>query len=170
MLSDLTCNSATTTTWFLTECVEGNVTSHTHLVTASETVVGRTSPAGIILEVSSVSKRHALLKRGPEGLYVRDLGSTNGTFVNGSRINEHLCIEGDLIQFAASMFRVGRREEPNLGATQVASVELYAETLLQFDQLMNGRGLLPVFQPVVDLGRDLPSPSSCWRAVPTRSC
>jgi EAL domain-containing protein (putative c-di-GMP-specific phosphodiesterase class I) len=151
MLSNPTCHSATTTVWLLTECVEGNVTSHTHLIVAGETVVGRTPPAGIVLEVSSVSKRHALLKVGPDGLRVRDLGSTNGTFVNGTRIDEHLCSEGDLIHFATAMFRVGRREDPNLGATQVASVELYAETLLQFDQLMNGRGLLPVFQPVVRL-------------------
>lgn len=153
MLPAPTCNAAAVTTWLLTECVEGNVTAHTHLIAASETLVGRTPPAGIVLEVSSVSKRHALLKCGPAGLVVRDLGSTNGTFVNGTRIGEHVCSEGDLIQFATAMFRVVRREEPNLGATQVASVELYAETLLQFDQLMNGRGLLPVFQPVVELAQ-----------------
>lgn len=153
MRSNLAVDSGVTTAWLLTECVEGNVTSHTHLVAAGEILVGRTPPAGIVVEVPSVSKRHAMLRCRPDGLLVRDLGSTNGTFVNGTRIGEHLCNEGDLIQFAESMFRVSRREEANLGATEVASVELYAETLLQFDQLMNGRGVLPVFQPVIELER-----------------
>ena len=153
MLSNPAVDSGVTTAWLLTECVGGNVTSHAHLVAAGEILVGRTPPAGIVVEVPSVSKRHAMLKCRPDGLLVRDLGSTNGTFVNGNRIAEHLCGEGDLIQFAESMFRVNRREEANLGSTEVASVELYAETLLQFDQLMNGRGLLPVFQPVIDLQR-----------------
>jgi pSer/pThr/pTyr-binding forkhead associated (FHA) protein len=45
-------------------------------------VVGRLSPADVILDDASVSRRHAELRREGAGFTLRDLGSSNGTFVN----------------------------------------------------------------------------------------
>lgn len=52
--------------------------------------VGRAPRCGLLVEHPSVSKEHARLERAPEGgLLVEDLGSTNGTFVNGQQLAAH---------------------------------------------------------------------------------
>lgn len=144
-------NATITTTWTLTECTEMGASGKTHLISDGEALIGRAPPATIVIESPSISKRHAMLRCEPHGLLVQDLGSTNGTFVNGSRIHEHCCSEGDLIQFATTVFRVTQRTRSHFGDTLEGGALPYAESLLEFDQLMNGRGLLPVFQPIVSL-------------------
>src|SRR5947207_10901639 len=47
---------------------------------------GRLGSLEIVLDDSSVSRRHAEVRHGDEGWFVRDLESTNGTYVNGVRI------------------------------------------------------------------------------------
>lgn len=49
-------------------------------------VIGRSADCQLSLEDPLVSRRHALLGVGPEGVFVEDLGSRNGVFVNGVRI------------------------------------------------------------------------------------
>jgi hypothetical protein len=49
-------------------------------------VIGRSPDADVVINDNNVSRRHAEVWRTSEGLAVRDLQSTNGTFVNGHRI------------------------------------------------------------------------------------
>ena len=49
-------------------------------------LIGRGADCHMILEDDYVSTRHARVVNGPEGVYAEDLGSTNGTYVNGQRI------------------------------------------------------------------------------------
>ena len=58
------------------------------------------------------SKNHAEILASPTGgLILRELGSTNGTFVNGEQVSGEIEIqENDLIHFAAIVFRVGVRQ------------------------------------------------------------
>lgn len=51
-------------------------------------VVGRSSDADLVLPDNKISRRHAEFERCADGVYVRDLGSANGTFVGGVRISE----------------------------------------------------------------------------------
>jgi hypothetical protein len=60
--------------------------------------IGRTPDAAIFLDDVTVSRNHALLVRRREGLYIDDLGSLNGTYVNRKRIESHLLADGDEIQ------------------------------------------------------------------------
>jgi hypothetical protein len=60
--------------------------------------IGRTPDAPIFLDDVTVSRNHALLVRRREGLYIDDLGSLNGTYVNRKRIESHLLSDGDEIQ------------------------------------------------------------------------
>jgi putative nucleotidyltransferase with HDIG domain len=62
---------------------------------------GRLGSLEIALDDSSVSRRHAEVRLGDDGWYVRDLESTNGTYVNGVRIGpaEHPLRSRDVIQF-----------------------------------------------------------------------
>ncbi len=50
-------------------------------------VIGRSPDVAIVINDSNVSRRHAEVWRTAEGVAIRDLDSTNGTFVNGHRIN-----------------------------------------------------------------------------------
>jgi pSer/pThr/pTyr-binding forkhead associated (FHA) protein len=62
--------------------------------------VGRNEDADHTIYSSAVSKRHALFVRIGDRYAVRDLQSTNGTFVNGQRVVEQVLQDGDIIHFA----------------------------------------------------------------------
>ncbi len=57
-----------------------------HILEQGETVVGRDASAGLVLDDARISRRHAVLTRTGVGVVVADLGSRNGTFLNGTRI------------------------------------------------------------------------------------
>lgn len=60
--------------------------------------IGRTPDASVFLDDVTVSRNHALLVRRRDGLYIDDLGSLNGTYVNRRRIESHRLSDGDEIQ------------------------------------------------------------------------
>jgi diguanylate cyclase (GGDEF)-like protein len=69
----------------------------------AQTVIGRSADADIQLEEDGISRRHARLERGPEGgVRLVDLGSTNGTFVNGTRVGEVALADGDRIHLGTA--------------------------------------------------------------------
>lgn len=60
-------------------------------------VIGRLPECDVVLGDPNVSRRHAEIRRTEEGLVVTDLGSTNGTRVNGSAVREQTLESGDEI-------------------------------------------------------------------------
>lgn len=72
-----------------------------------EFVVGRHESCHIRIAAGGVSRRHCLLRATDAGLWVRDLGSRNGTFVNEVRIEgERLLTPGDLLTLGEFAFQV----------------------------------------------------------------
>jgi pSer/pThr/pTyr-binding forkhead associated (FHA) protein len=63
------------------------------------THVGRGFAADVVIENQTVSRRHAVLASGPDGLRILDDRSSNGTFVNGERVGEAQLRDGDLVAF-----------------------------------------------------------------------
>ena len=60
--------------------------------------IGRSPEAEVFLDDVTVSRNHALLVRRRDGLYIDDLGSLNGTYVNRRRIESHRLTNGDELQ------------------------------------------------------------------------
>jgi diguanylate cyclase (GGDEF)-like protein len=65
-------------------------------------VIGRGETAHISVSGASVSRRHAEIWVDAEGVWIRDLGSNNGTVVNGRRVESALLRDGDRIEIGAS--------------------------------------------------------------------
>ncbi|HEV8269049.1 MAG TPA: FHA domain-containing protein [Thermoanaerobaculia bacterium] len=63
--------------------------------------VGRTTACNVVIDSAAVSKMHARIERTQEGVVITDLGSSNGTFVNGMRISAAPLHDGDRVVFAA---------------------------------------------------------------------
>ena len=63
------------------------------------TAVGRHPDNDVILTCPSSSSRHAVIKQSGDDVYVQDLGSSNGTRVNGAEVEEAKLKDGDRIGF-----------------------------------------------------------------------
>lgn len=70
-------------------------------------LVGRHQSADIVLQAGEISRKHAAFLLKDQALWLQDLNSSNGTFVNDLRIeHETLLKEGDIVQFASLKFSV----------------------------------------------------------------
>lgn len=83
------------------------------------TVVGREASCELAFEVTGVSRKHARLVSTAEGeVEIVDLGSRNGTFVNGRRVERAALRDGDEIRFGQAVVRlryIGRVGPPSAG-------------------------------------------------------
>ena len=73
-------------------------------------LVGREPTCDVRFDDMRVSRNHAALQRRGNAVYVADLGSSGGTFVNGKRIAEPTLLHaGDFIQLGSTVLRFGER-------------------------------------------------------------
>jgi EAL domain-containing protein (putative c-di-GMP-specific phosphodiesterase class I) len=127
--------------------------------------IGRGRSLDLTLASRAVSSEHAeIYVAGKQReLRVRDLGSTNGTFVNDRRVEDAVLAEGDVLHVADSEFRIKREQHApgSMRAGEGADTVPFesgnqlphgfvrgAEKLLDF---MRGEAFAPVFQPIVRL-------------------
>jgi two-component system, NtrC family, sensor kinase len=75
--------------------------------------LGRDSSSGVRLHDTEVSRHHAELRRIDDEYIISDLGSSNGTYVNGRRVRQHLLASGDQVQVGTTlMLYTGPSGEP----------------------------------------------------------
>jgi EAL domain-containing protein (putative c-di-GMP-specific phosphodiesterase class I) len=143
---------AMTAAWCLSECGPADFAPRVVTLESFPFLIGRLPSSSLCLRAPNISKQHAeiVLQRGR--LSVRDLNSTNGTFVNEEPVLSLTpLLEGDLLQFATEAYRV-QRHEPRAHLRSVAQASLVqAESLCQFDRLMSQQAVVPHFQPIVTL-------------------
>lgn len=139
--------------------------------------VGRTAPADVVLPSARVSRLHAALVWAEGRVCVEDRGSTNGTFVNGERVEFQPLEDGDCVRFADQefTFRAPPKTE-TVRATQVMGGEPRGSRaaggrLQRFDVLQESRrlterlthcGVRLTFEPVVSLADEK---TFGWRLV-----
>ena len=73
--------------------------------------IGRNDSNDIIVKTDGVSRNHASLVNGQDGIRIQDTGSKNGILVNGSRQSDVLLQAGDIFQIGESVFRFGAKKE-----------------------------------------------------------
>ncbi|HET6415484.1 MAG TPA: DUF4388 domain-containing protein [Polyangiales bacterium] len=71
-----------------------------------EIVIGRSSELDMVLVEDMVSRRHAKISVENGNIFLEDLGSTNGSFVNGEKISRTKLAEGDRILIGTSIIKV----------------------------------------------------------------
>ena len=76
----------------------GGPSGETFLMAGDQMTIGRSPDAEVFLDDVTVSRNHALLVRRRDGVYIDDLGSLNGTYVNRRRIESHKLQDGDELQ------------------------------------------------------------------------
>src|SRR6185312_16211068 len=80
-------------------------------------VVGRALASDIPVFDPTISRRHAEVLCDETGVEVRDLGSSNGTFVNGTKVEQARLTPGDLVSFGKVSFRLTARSPTPAGAS-----------------------------------------------------
>ncbi|HEX6832921.1 MAG TPA: FHA domain-containing protein [Rudaea sp.] len=84
----------------------------------SRLVIGRGSDCDLVLDEPEMSRRHAMIENTGDCIYLRDLGSSNGTFVNGVQVRDAILYPDDQIAFDRNRFLLeapglpGRHEVP----------------------------------------------------------
>lgn len=79
-------------------------------------VVGRHSGCDVRIDSARVSRRHCCLGLDREGVLIRDLGSTNGTRINGQRIETGLLRPGNELVIAHLRYRLEICQEHETGS------------------------------------------------------
>jgi len=92
-------------------------------------LVGRHQAADIVLQAAEISRKHAAFLLKDDALWVQDLGSSNGTFVNDLRIEQETRLkQDDVVQFATLKFLV---LEPVAPVEVAPEVEETAEQVVE---------------------------------------
>ena len=88
--------------------------------------IGRSEENDICINDELASREHALIERvkseqndNISNYVVRDLNSTNGTFVNHEKVSAHLLLEGDMIRIGQAFFKYSEHEHPELEETRI---------------------------------------------------
>jgi hypothetical protein len=81
-------------------------------LTKTSTVLGRNETSDVVIANSDVSSRHCILDIQTRGVFILDLDSTNGTFVNGSLVRDGYLNPGDRIELGPCMFVINREVLP----------------------------------------------------------
>ena len=92
--------------------LQGLAAGSTFALTDGDVVIGRDGDNGIVLAENTVSRRHARLLRDSQGQFtVSDLGSANGIYINGTRIQRAILSSGDELKIGDNYFRFQAAKE-----------------------------------------------------------
>lgn len=138
--------------WLLVGKISASGESSSKLIDPVPFRVGRRPEASLTLPRATVSGLHAELFTVDDRLFVRDLGSTNGTFINGERLFDVAELkEDDVLQLADLALRIMASTAKSDSHTMPEDCCDHALARVQFDKLIREEIVTPYFQPIIDL-------------------
>jgi len=110
------------------------------LSSGSEIVIGRSSDLDMVLVEDMVSRRHAKIAMNDGNVILQDLGSTNGSFVNGEKVKRIRLRDGDRVLIGTSIIKLIKRNESgydeSTGDIQIDVTDLNVDSLDdEFDEV-----------------------------------
>lgn len=143
------------------EMVSGDDTGRRFVIGARGLTIGRTEPADIVLLAQSVSRLHCRAELQANGVLITDLGSTNGSYVDGLRIDAPTLLPvGGILQIGHQFFKhellTGKQLETSEALERdIAAATAYVAALLP-PALDDARVSADwVYQPCAKLGGDV---------------
>jgi len=85
--------------------ISGRPLGKSFFLTKEKIILGRELTSDISIGETSISRNHTEFVKTEEGITARDMGSTNGTFVNDQKIGEKLLEDGDLVRCGNTIFK-----------------------------------------------------------------
>jgi EAL domain-containing protein (putative c-di-GMP-specific phosphodiesterase class I) len=141
--------------WFLSGQTDSTQPTRQFEIDSFPYTIGRSRDSALSLPAGCISKEHAIIEVKEDGrVFLRELGSTNGTFVNGRQLHgETEIFENDLVHFAALVFRIGSKRKSDSIQQNTIHEDVCDQALamIQFERLISDGGLYPHFQPLVNL-------------------
>jgi pSer/pThr/pTyr-binding forkhead associated (FHA) protein len=116
-------------------------------------VIGRGSECDLILDEPEMSRRHAVIENFGDGIYLRDLGSANGTFVNGVQVRDAVLHPDDQIAFDRNRFLLEAPGLPGRDEAETVS-EQDMPDITQTMQAVKPAPRAPVAAPAPDKNRN----------------
>ena len=110
-------------------------------VPESEARLGSSSENDIVLRATGVSRRHAIVRRRPEGVEVLDLGSKNGLFIEGRRVKSTMLTPGLRLQIGTAWLEI------EAVSSSEAALFLLQDSL---EQLPHSPSITPIVQARAD--------------------
>jgi pSer/pThr/pTyr-binding forkhead associated (FHA) protein len=97
------------------------------IVADRQVIVGRSSDLDMVLVEDMVSRKHARITVQGDQIWIEDLGSTNGTFVNGEKIKRASLKEGDRVLIGTSILKLIAGDAPREGVDVKRELETVAQ-------------------------------------------
>src|SRR3984885_13488348 len=97
------------------------------IVLDKQILVGRSSDLDMVLVEDMVSRKHARIGMQGDQIWIEDLGSTNGTFVNGEKIKGGRLKEGDRVLIGTSILKLISGDAPRDGMDAKRELENVAQ-------------------------------------------
>ncbi|HSB60643.1 MAG TPA: FHA domain-containing protein, partial [Vicinamibacteria bacterium] len=161
ILSEANVRLTTEHEWLLESLAEGGKDLRRTPIAPLPFRIGRMPGLELVLPSQLVSKNHAEIYEGIGGLRLRDLQSTNGSFVNRQPVDDVPLHEHDIVHFGDFEFRVARLErhppQDDDDRSATASIGIHAlprgfmEGTRQMRELLEEGTVRMLFQPIVRL-------------------
>ena len=143
--------------WVLTGSLSGGRRLWSVRLAALPFRIGRSPDLELTLHSDSVSTEHAEIYQGDGSLRLRDLSSTNGTFVNRERVDDSPIRDGDILHFADLEFRFARQTERKPATHATAELEdlplpqRFVDGTRELGELLRAGLVTTYCQPIVEL-------------------
>ncbi len=136
--------------WFLEGCFQPEASTSRVAIARSPFTIGRRNTNDCTIGSQKVSGQHAQLIVVGDKIFIRDMNSTNGTFVNGNRIIVDTPLAAsDYLQFADMEFQLGRHQEQRNDQTMVFDEPETGWQISKMNQIVQEQQFRMAFQPIV---------------------